>query len=247
MITPPPPRRRVRRLLAGVLALGMFCLLLTLGFWQLERAQFKENRLERTSQREASAPVTLQQALSRGGPEEWQYLPVRMSGRFLGDTQFLLDNRTLGGRAGYHVLSPFAGADGSVLVNRGWLPVGDDRSVVPTVDVATQPATITGRLVPPPRPGLLLGDDGHVGKGWPRVVQSVNVEKMSLELGRNLQSAMLRLDPASDACLRCEWSAVAGIGPERHRGYAVQWFSLAAALVVLMLVVIRLERRRGDD
>lgn len=245
-MTSAPPRRRMRRLLAGVLALGMFCLLLTLGFWQLDRARFKEEQLQRSSEREASAPLALQQALSRGGAEEWQYLPVRMSGRFLGNTQFLLDNRTLGGRAGYHVLTPFAGADGSVLVNRGWLPIGSNRSVLPSVDVNTQPATITGRLVPPPRPGLLLGDDGHAGEAWPRVVQSVDVEKMSLELGRDLPPAMLRLDPGSAACLRCEWSTVAGIGPERHQGYAVQWFSLAAALVVLMVVVIRLERRSGN-
>ena len=45
------------------------------------------------------------------------------------------------------------------------------------------------------------------------------------------------LDPAHPDCFVCEWHAVPGVSAERHRGYAVQWFSLAVALVVIVMVV----------
>ena len=57
------------------------------------------------------------------------YAPVTMSGRFEGARQFLLDNRTRNGVAGFHVLTAFipVGAAGGVMVNRGWIPLDGRR------------------------------------------------------------------------------------------------------------------------
>ena len=49
------------------------------------------------------------------------YMPVQMSGRFLPDAYFLLDNQMRGGQVGYEVLDVLQlNSGGSVLVNRGW-------------------------------------------------------------------------------------------------------------------------------
>ena len=50
------------------------------------------------------------------------------SGQYEPGHQFLLDNMSHGGRAGYQVLTPFRLEDGRLLlVNRGWLPLPDER------------------------------------------------------------------------------------------------------------------------
>jgi len=123
---------------------------------------------------------------------------------------------------------------------------GADRSTLPAVAPAVREGSFSGRLIPPPSGGLLLGESGYERGGWPRVVQQVDLERIGAGAGVELLPAMLLLDPAHADCYVCEWSPVSGIDADRHRGYAVQWFSLAIALIVIVAVVgIRSRRSRG--
>lgn len=237
-------KRWLRRFFLVVLGLGMLVLLLRLGFWQLDRAEIKEDLLKRFSELETASTQDLSGLMQDAEASRWHFRRAHTTGSFMSSRQYLLDNRTHEGKAGYHVLTPLAVPGGTIMVNRGWVPVGNDRRVLPTLKIDELPSSVTGRLVPPPRPGLLLGSDGYEQGGWPRVVQAVNLERMSEQLGERLMPALLQLDPAHEACQACIWRPVGGIGPQRHRGYALQWFSLAAALVVLMGMVTWLEFRR---
>lgn len=219
--------------------------LLRLGFWQLERAALKQESLERFVQSESSGPEVLADLMTHAGAAGWHYRRVVAAGSFMAERQYLLDNRTHEGKAGYYVMTPFVSTEGAVIVNRGWIPVGADRGTLPALPVTRGAVSIAGRLVPPPSSGLLLGSDGYERAGWPRVVQTVELGRMATQLGVRLPPAVLQLDPDSDDCFTCAWRPVAGISPQRHRGYAVQWFSLAAALVGLMGIVVWSELRRG--
>ena len=97
--------------------------------------------------------------------------------------------------------------------------------------------------MPPPVTGLLLGESGHGKPGWPKVVQSVDLDRMSAALGQPLLPAVLLLDAGHPACFVCDWRPVAGVDADRHRGYAVQWFALAATLVVISAVLLLRGRR----
>ena len=229
--------------LAGVV---MLAILLRLGFWQLERAAYKEE-LGAISQANDSAPAEApDRLLALGAVQRWRFRQARADGALQVRRQYLLDNRTHRGRAGYHVLALLPGTPAGILVNRGWVPVGPDRSKLPDLAVPESLAPLTGRLVPPPSPGVLLGPTGHDSASWPRVVQVVDLELMEQALGTDLLPAVLLLDPDQPACYVCDWSPVPGISAERHRGYALQWFALAAALVVIAVVVSVLAvRRRG--
>ena len=97
--------------------------------------------------------------------------------------------------------------------------------------------TVRALLSLPPRPGPLLGDDGYAQTNWPRLVQLIDTPKFATVLGKAVAPAVLLLSPEEPNGFRREWQAFSGITPDRHRGYALQWFSLALALVVIYLVL----------
>ena len=215
----------------------LFALLLRLGFWQLGRASYKDELSRRFAHNEAQPVQAPTRLLQQGDAVLWQFRRTRVEGVFEVNRQYLLDNRTHAGRAGYHVLSVLNTSEGAVLVNRGWVETGGDRTRLPDLTLVDQPVSIVGRLVPPPANGLLLGDTGHESTAWPKVVQNVDLQAMGRQLGVPLLPALILLDASNKACFRCQWQPVAGVGADRHRGYAFQWFSLAVALVVLLALV----------
>jgi surfeit locus 1 family protein len=237
----------VRRVIAFTAGMAMLALLLRLGFWQLERARYKDALQTRFDAGRTADPASPESLLALpGGESSWRFHPALFTGAPDAQRQYLLDNRTHRGRAGYHVLSVVRGSRVALLVNRGWLPVGLDRAALPDLPLDTPTRTFRGLLAPPPRGGLLLGESGYDGAGWPRVVQQVDIARIAAQTGSPLLPVMLLLDSDDPACQRCEWTAVAGPGADRHRGYAVQWFSLAAALIVIV-AVLALRRVRHRD
>ena len=100
----PPQRKsaRLRMLLLAVVCLALTALMLRLGTWQLERAEFKTQlsaQAEKNNARPAlPADEILQQA--EADSESWYFRSVEVVGRFDPVRQYLLDNRTFDGRAG---------------------------------------------------------------------------------------------------------------------------------------------------
>jgi len=230
-------RYRIRvALLPAIVALIMLMVLLSAGFWQLDRAEEKRRLVVQQAYRGAKNAIVLDPGLLAAQQlEQLRHRRANASGNYRADKQYLLDNRTHKHVAGYHVLTPLRlqGGDAHVLVNRGWLPVGPDRRQLPDLVVTLQSLSQEGLIVAPPAPGLVLGSSGYEGAGWPRVVQQVDLARIEEQLGAPVLPFVLRLSPESEHGYVREWQIRAGLSPERHVGYAVQWFALAVALVVL--------------
>lgn len=225
------PRRsrfapRVIPTLLTAVAVALFA---SLGFWQLGRAGDKR---------------ALAEDFAGGGPAvEWRELPadapryqrVQVRGLYDPAHQFLLDNMSHESVAGLQVLTPLVLDDGSaVLVNRGWLPWGPTRDVLPEIAVGGEPRMIVGRLDELPKPGIWL--KAPPATGWPRLVQYPRMEELAATLGRELAPRQVLLDPAvPDGYLR-DW-VVPGTTADRHLGYAVQWFAFAAVAAAIWLVL----------
>lgn len=231
---------------AAALAIAMFS---WLGFWQLDRAGEKERRNGTFAARTSDAPILLNERLSVMPSEIesswWRYRRVEVSGAAYGARQYLLDNRTRNGVAGYHVYVPIlvTGLDRVMLVNRGWVATGPSRERLPAVSLNASELVVSG-IVDFPRHPLLLGDDGYAGSSWPKVVQRIDLDKTARDLGHQVLPFVVLMDAASSHGFIREWSPYLGIGPERHQGYAFQWFSLAAAVAVVWIVV-RVREARG--
>lgn len=211
--------------------------LLALGFWQLDRAAQKQALFDAFA-RSAQQAVPLTDVQS---PEIYQR--VKAQGHYLGSHQFLLDNMIHDGHAGYYVLTPFVLTNGQwVMVNRGWQPWGGSRRNLPDVTVSAERRTITGRIDNLPVPGIRLEKEKSATR-WPRLAQFPTMPQLAQQLRQldaiqadTLLNGMILLDAeAADGYLR-DWQPQL-MPPERHLGYAVTWFGLAATLLIIYLVV----------
>ena len=221
--------------------LVLFPVLLSLGWWQLGRADFKEAQDAAIQAANVLPPVVLGARL-RGEaayrPQSWNQRRITAFGHYL-PHHFLLDNRTRRGVAGYHVLTPLAFEEGrarGVVINRGWIPLGSDRSVLPEIPTPEGKLMVRGRSRVP-GDAFLLGEAGYRNEAWPRVVQSVELARMEEALGIDLIPFVVELDRAEPDGFEREWRAYGGITPQRHRAYAFQWFALAVTLLAIYVIV----------
>lgn len=211
----------------------LFVLLCSLGFWQLDRAAGKEAAQVRF---EAARSTALDETAL--GREPFEFARVDLGGRYDPVHQFLQDNRTYRGRSGYHVLTPFRTAShGAVLINRGWVPAAPDRRSLPVIAAPRGTVRLQGTVRLPREDLFVLGDTGYAAPGWPRVVQRVELDAMQRSLDYPLADWLVALDPAAPNGYIREWKAAPGLTPDRHRGYAFQWFALASALFAIWVAV----------
>lgn len=219
----------------SVVVLLLLALLISLGFWQLDRAEQKRVLLEAYGDRPHDTAIQLTADFAPG--PDWRYRRVQATGAYIAGRQFLLDNRVYRGRAGYHVLTPLRIADSDVLVlvNRGWVPQGATRAELPSLPAPGGDQHIEGIIDFPPDKVFSLGEGEDRDPGWPKVLQRVRLDLQAQQLHARLLPLVLLLAPEQPGGFVREWTPVV-IGPERHVGYAVQWFALAAALVILYML-----------
>ena len=215
-------------------------LLFALGNWQLDRAEQKR-LLQTAFAVNSTSPAVMVTELNTAA-EKNRYRRVSALGQYDGEQQILLDNQVQDKQPGYHVYTPFklAQLGQAILVNRGWVALGASRQQLPAIAInAEQTATqteITGRISEPANPGILLPAAGL--PSWPYVVQHIDYQMLSQHLGYPLLPAVLLLDPQLENGYSREWQPqFAGMGPERHTGYAVQWFGLTVTLLIIYLVM----------
>lgn len=211
-----------------LVVLALLPVLLGLGVWQLSRAEEKRQLLAAADARRIATPVHVEQLATSPDPA---YLRVRLHGHFDAAHSLLLDSRIRDGKAGVELLQPFQASSGQwLLVNRGWLP-WPDRRVAPAFQTPEGPQELVAWAYVPPGAAFELK---HLeASGWPQLVNQVDAAALWQHLGRNGLPLELRLEEGP-AGYRTDWPIVA-MGPEKHIGYAVQWFALATALLGLFI------------
>ncbi len=219
---------------AGLVVFVLIFLPITvsLGFWQLARADEKRALLAAYDARQAAEPISMDAV-----PEsaDNQYRRIKETGSFDNQQTLMLDNRIRRGQPGYEVISLFKPINGDqwLPVNRGWLAGGLDRSRLPEVPAIEGQVTVFGKLYRSPGAAFTLGSENWAGN-WPLVVQNLMTDELAAATGLAIYPWQLRLDQASPGALMTGWPVVS-TQPGKHIGYAVQWFALALALLILAL------------
>lgn len=222
-----------------VLALGI--LFIGLGRWQWHRAEQSEHQHQEFA-RGANVIIPLG---ALGLDDLQRFQRVRIHGRYQTERQFLLDNQTHQGEAGYQVLTPFVLDDGrTVIVDRGWVPFSGYRRHLPDVSFsAPAPLSVVGRVARLPSVGLSIGRaPPQPGASWPKVTSFPHMSDLSAALGRPLQQGMVLLDPHATHGYVRDWHAP-GLPTAQHWSYALQWWSFAVVLVVIW-VILSLSKKR---
>lgn len=214
-----------------LLALLGMVLFVRLGVWQLGRADEKEALL-------AAYAAGGSQMLNLDDSQVARFSRVEIQGVWDAGHVFLLDNMVFETQAGFHVLVPLITRNTTILVDLGWVPSSGRRDQLPSLRrLPDQSVVLRGRLDRLPQPGIRLeGGAVESSAPWPRVVVFPTLADIEAQLGATLFPWILRIDEKEPWAYQVRQQVVK-FGPERHVGYAVQWFALAGAVLVIFLVV----------
>ncbi|MDP9089566.1 MAG: SURF1 family protein [Pseudomonadota bacterium] len=222
------------RIFTTLLTIGLIAFLVSLGRWQLHRADEKRALFDSfAAGSDTSKPIDLRTA------KLLRYQHVEASGHYDETRQVLIDNMVNAERAGYYVITPFALQGGGwVLVNRGWVPLGRSRAERPAIAVASDMRIIHGRADNLPSAGIQMGVAAPLLPPFPVVAnfpKHGDLAQLLNESSWTPAAEVVLLDTKEPDGYVRNWSAP-GFPPLRHIGYAVQWFGLALALLVVYIV-----------
>lgn len=162
--------------------------------------------------------------------------PIVLKGKFLPEVLFL-DNQYHNHQIGYHVISPVLMETGRVvLVNRGWVPSTGARELLPEIQPNIDVLNLTGTIYLPPKKHWVLGPGIEVHDTNQAVIESFDFELISQFLHQTLYPFIIRLNPESPGGFTREWVTVV-MPPERHFGYALQWFGLALVAFIVFVAL----------
>ncbi len=232
--------RRLLLWLGALLAIAGFC---ALGRWQLQRADTKQHMLDdagRVLRERRAQPLSAAESRDDHG-----YAWVAGHGRLRPQPVLLLDNQRRGEQVGVRVLAVLEPRDARpLLVDLGWLPLPGDRRM-PEPALPAGEIAVSGLLSAPPGAGIALGPSfvpvEPVGRSPRWLLTRVDIDELSKQLRLPLSRRVLRLDPALPIGYARDLELLPNtLPPERHRGYALQWFGLAfATLVAAVFVTLR--------
>ena len=213
----------------------VFPALISLGLWQLDRADEKRLIEDNVNAAGVKSPLDLNEEY-KGDLKSEVYRQVIVEGRFDDSRQYLWDNKTHDGRPGFHVLTPLLIRDMNVavMVNRGWVPMLGRRDVLPEVTVARGVKSIQG-VIKDPSNAIQLAESVRTNVvRFPSIIQSFDTDVFSSELNVPVLPIMIELAKNNENGYVRNWKPYFG-NIERHNGYALQWFLMA--LIVLFLYV----------
>ena len=217
----------------SVFTLFFLPLTLSLGYWQLDRADQKQ-QLE-ANLVALEAPIAFAQGQALGALENFQR--VTLNSRFIKPFIWFKDNQVVKGKVGYDAVGLIrVGAD-LLLVNRGWFDSFGQRNPLPSIEWVNGDVALTGRLVKVQANPYQLATDVYTNQ-YPQLVQAISPPDLGLHLKPVLEGKLLPwlliLDRPGDATLIPHWRA-STMTDAKHLAYAWQWFGLALTLIILYI------------
>lgn len=233
--------RRWLTSLGVALLFGTACFFL--GRWQWSKYQDRLSEARIVEANYDQAPIPLGQALpltSTPLAPQAEWTTVTASGEYLTDQTYFVRNRVLDQASGFEVLVPLRTAAGTLIVDRGWVPITGAADVVPpTPTTPPGPVRVSGWLRPS-EPDLGRDLTG-------RQLASITLAELTRRTGLDLYGGYLRLDQETGAGgqtverPRQLPRPDADLGP--HQAYAIQWWLAMPAGLIFVLVGVRNERR----
>ena len=231
---------KFRFFMQAFLIVATLALLISLGFWQLDRADEKR-AIEDQIASANSGDVEI--VASTEFLKEKEYYHVRLQGSYIDDKQFIYDNQIVDQISGYYVLTPLVlkGDSKAVLINRGFIPWNGRRDKLADIDIAGKLTEVKVQISKPVKRMEL--EASELTGDFPVLIQALDLDEMSAIASLDFASVIGLLSPESDNGFVRQWEPYTG-SIERHIGYAIQWFLMA---LVLAFIGIRLALKQRKN
>jgi surfeit locus 1 family protein len=211
---------------AGVLVTAL------LGNWQLNRAAEKAQLQQRIDH--AGGEAARHIGAAPVDAAEVDYFRVEASGEFKSDGTVYVDNRVRKGVPGYEIITPLRIGSSTryVLVKRGWVQAEPSRNRLPKIATPAGAVTVEGVALPGNPRVFELSTQVQAGPVW----ENVTVDRYRSAYALDLHPIMIQQqNDLGDGLVR-DWNRP-DAGVDRHRAYALQWFSMCIAIVVIYVVL----------
>ncbi len=226
-----------------LLSLTILC---SLGTWQLYRLEWKRVILERLEAEYARNPLENRLRYEDFRAKDLHFVRGAVRGRFLHLREIPLAPRTLDGRPGYHILTPFELEEGgTILINRGWVPLELKTPNTRPESLVGGTLTITGLFRQPERANPFIPNNAPQTNDWYRIdleqiAQAKNLDKPAPVI---LYAEHTANEAAYPVPSTKQWRP-----NNNHFAYACFWFSMAVILIaVYWLRFLRKPKNRGKS
>jgi surfeit locus 1 family protein len=207
------------KLLFSVFVYFIILTLLSLGFWQIYRLNWKLELIEQIENSLKNDPVEFTSI------EKKNYLRIKTSGEIDFDKQIYLYNLNDNGKPGFEVINPIKIGDENYLMNRGWIPF--EKKDLPEINLVDQ-NQIVGTLMLQTKPSTFKPENDIEKNYW----FTLNREDISKFTGRNFSEYVIYLN--GDYKIPKPRVITAKIS-NNHKKYAITWFSMAISILLIYL------------
>ena len=207
------------KLLFSVFVYFIILTLLSLGFWQIYRLNWKLELIDQIDNSLKNKPVELSNI------EKKNYLRIKTSGKIDYDRQIYLYNLNDNGKPGFEVINPIKIGDENYLINRGWIPF--EKKDLPEINLVDQ-NKIVGTLMLQTKASTFKPENDIEKNYW----FTLNREDISKFTGRNFSEYVIYLN--GDYKIPKPRVITAKIS-NNHKKYAITWFSMAISILLIYL------------
>ncbi len=231
---------RPRFFIPAFLIIATLALLISLGFWQLDRADEKRAIEDQIANASANSVELITDVDLLGGKE---YRNVRLQGSYIKDKQFIYDNQIVDQIPGYYVLTPFVlkGDSRAILINRGFIPWNGRRDQIADIDIAEKITEVKVQISKPVKRIELK--TSQIKRDFPVLIQALDLAEMSAIASLDFANIVGLLSPESENGFVRKWEPYTG-SIERHIGYAIQWFLMALVLSIIGVLLALKQRKK---
>ena len=229
-----------RLLVPSVLIIATIAFLISLGFWQLDRADQKRT-IEASIQKANTGTIEL--IVNEDRLLDKEYYEVRLQGSYIRGKQFIYDNQIVDQASGYYVLTPFVltGQSKAVMINRGFIPWNGRRDKLDDIDVEATTREIKVQVSRPIKRIELKASD--ISDQFPVLIQAIDFDVIEEISSISFVGVIGLLDSSSaDGFIR-KWEPYTG-SIEKHIGYAIQWFLMALVLGIIGIRIGLKQRKK---
>lgn len=249
MMTDPQLRPALRQILSRlpvlptVMTAVSLLVLLALGVWQLQRMQWKAEIIH-TIENQLSLPATPLPAGSLD-PEQWRYRKAQVEGRFHHDKEIHLYAASKKGKPGYLVITPLERADGSfVFFNRGWVPLDKRNPETRAQGQLQGTVSLTGIGRKPWTQNTFVADNEPAANIW--FYGDLDGMAKFREIGQYAPIFLEADDTPNPGGLPLGGQSRVELRND-HLNYALTWFSLAFALLIVYGFYVAEQHRAGSE
>lgn len=209
------------------------------GLWQLDRAAQRKEIVSSLEKKKDQAPVALDALVLDA--DSIRYSQVSVRGNYEPEHEFLVDNSVNeSSDAGYNVVTPLriSGTQIRILVNRGWVPLGASRDVLPNIETPVDEISISGMADLAIKPSFTLGGDKEIKQDWPRLWAYLDLNRFAEAVSYPVQPIIILQDQDGPYGFDRKRAKKTFFKTKYYinMGYAIQWFGFATIIVVYFFI-----------